>query len=182
MNRPLTLMALVLGLCAACGGSTSTVGGTADAGTLDTGSPGDGGCIEQAPTQGSPCTPDEVLCNPGNFCCGGQWSCNTTTHKWNLLQGGCACEEGEAGIPDASSGDARPADAGSLSCGTLTCDPRTEYCSIEYSPIQGPTSYACVTPEGGMPSCGGMPTASSPGACGCYESPNGEVTIALCPP
>ena len=48
-------------------------------------------CIALTPTKGSPCTPDQLLCDRGNLCCGGEWSCNPTTNKWELLQGGCAC-------------------------------------------------------------------------------------------
>ena len=65
----------------------------------------------------------------------------------------------------------------------MTCDTATQICSIVngHLPDQAAT-YECVLSEGGPPSCSGAPAASSPGACGCYESAAGEVTDTLCPP
>jgi hypothetical protein len=95
--------------------------------------------------------------------------------------------DAEAGAVDAgadgatsSGGDAA---TGGFSCGPTTCDAATQICSIVngHLPDQAAT-YECVLSEGGPPSCPGAPGASSPGACGCYESPAGEVTSTLCPP
>lgn len=95
--------------------------------------------------------------------------------------------DAEGGAVDAGSTDATSprvdAAPGGFSCGPMTCDSATEICSIVngHLPSQAAT-YECVLSEGGPPSCSGAPSAVSPGSCGCYESPAGEVTSTLCPP
>jgi hypothetical protein len=70
-----------------------------------------------------------------------------------------------------------------FTCGTLTCDAATQSCSIVTSPLpNGQPSYACVTSDGGVPSCEGKSIATGPGMCGCYVSPAGAVTDTECPP
>jgi hypothetical protein len=63
------------------------------------------------------------------------------------------------------------------------CNSATEICSIVagHLPGEAPT-YACEAKDGGAPSCGGPNSAMMPGQCGCYASPNGEVTSTECPP
>jgi hypothetical protein len=69
-----------------------------------------------------------------------------------------------------------------FSCGDLTCDASTQYCSIVGSTHPGGSAtYACVVADGGVPSCG-SDAVSSPGMCGCYASPTGEITVMACPP
>jgi hypothetical protein len=70
-----------------------------------------------------------------------------------------------------------------FSCGSLTCDTATQSCSIVMPPLpNGQPSYACVTADGGVPSCDGKSIATGPGMCGCYVSPTGAVTDTACPP
>jgi hypothetical protein len=70
-----------------------------------------------------------------------------------------------------------------FACGDLMCNSATEICSIVAGHLPGEAStYACVASDGGPPSCGGPSSATMPGSCGCYASPNGEVTSTLCPP
>src|SRR5262245_58322908 len=70
-----------------------------------------------------------------------------------------------------------------FACGDLMCNSATETCSIINGNLPGEApSYTCKASDGGPPSCGGMNSATAPGQCGCYESPSGEVTTALCPP
>jgi hypothetical protein len=86
-----------LGAC-----SSSSSDATTD-GTKDVGPTGDGGCLLTTPKEGATCSDGDVLCNPGNLCCEGSWSCNKTTHTWNLLRGGCACGPFDTGTTDSGS-------------------------------------------------------------------------------
>jgi hypothetical protein len=151
-------------VAAACSSTTTTPDGGG----------GDGGCIEQNPAVGSACSTGDVLCHPGNPCCEGELVCSASTHTWQLLQGGCACEV-EAGADHVTGG---------LTCGaSLTCNPVTQVCLIVNGHLGGqkPT-YACTAPDGGgAPSCAGMQQAMAAGLCGCYES-RGQVTVTECPP
>jgi hypothetical protein len=138
---------------------------------------GDGGCIEETPTRGAPCTTSEVLCHPGNVCCSGRWTCDGTTHEWGLVVGNCACVEAGSGEPDSS--------GGSFPCGPgMECRAATQYCLKVNGHLGGmKPSYECRSPDGGGgPSCDGMGIAKAPGDCGCYKSPSGAVTITECPP
>lgn len=70
-----------------------------------------------------------------------------------------------------------------FSCGPMTCETATQSCTIAMSSLpNGQPSYACMTADGGVPSCDGKSIASGPGACGCYVSPTGAVTETECPP
>jgi hypothetical protein len=196
MRRVLGLLTVfIVTLAGSCGGTvTGKIGEDGGEGGLDTGGPidggsdakgrtdsgvdaggrGDGGCLEETPTQGSPCTAAEVLCHPGNECCSGRWTCDPMTHQWDLVRANCAC------FPDAG-GDSSTS-TGHFACGPSdTCDAATQYCLIVNSPVGHTTTYSCETPDGGgAPSCHGS-SLKSPG-CGCYQSPIGEVTITECPP
>ena len=83
MRHALLLFALAFVASAGCSSNSS-------GGSVDSGPRGDGGCLLDKPVQGAPCTGDEVLCDPGNLCCGGEWRCDAS-HTWNLVHGGCPC-------------------------------------------------------------------------------------------
>jgi hypothetical protein len=91
--------------------------GSSSGGSTDSGATGDGGCLLATPTKGAPCSGTEVLCNPGDFCCTGEWVCDANTHTWNLLQGKCACVDAappnDTGASvDSASEDTTTSDAG----------------------------------------------------------------------
>ncbi len=174
-------------LAAACGGSGSTGGGFPDGGGDSCGVAcgdatsagsclgGQGGCI--AP--GAPCSASIVgqdTCPTGFVCC---------DHEgFNM----------DSGLPPPPDGGADASDAPSATCGavpfacdTMSCDPTTQYCEIDHSPLPdgGSTGQCKPLTAGCACSCacvGMMSTAGSPGACGCYESPSGQITVGFCPP
>jgi len=173
----------ILTLAGACGGTVNgKIGRGASDGGVDDASPGEGGCLDETPTQGSPCTLEQVLCHPGNECCNGRWSCDPMTLHSGLVRANCACL---AGLLDGShaAGDSSMS-TGDFACGPSdSCNAATQYCHIVNGHLGGmkPT-YGCETVDGGgSPSCQGA-TAKAPGECGCYESASGEVTITDCPP
>ncbi len=129
-------------VAAACGGT----GGT----TIGDGGVGEGGCLEGTPTQGAACSQGQVLCNPGDLCCGGKWSCDATTNTWKLLQGGCPCAGGDAGHDaghadaskegaadapaDGNSGDASSGDGASC---PATCETASDCQTCPMKPFGG---------------------------------------------
>ena len=106
---------------------------TNETGCVTGGQPrGDGGCFIDTPTEGSCCNTGDTICQQGNPCCVGLWSCSPSTHTWIHEGLGCACEI-DAGPPV----DAPSTDTGSSrKCGTLTCN-SSEIC-VEQTTTGGP--------------------------------------------
>jgi hypothetical protein len=175
------------------GSSSGTSGGSSGAGDAGT------------------CSAD-AQCRTGNLCgflesdgCSAAGACfpvPSVTCKSVVLA--CACDgtdinvacnglpNGYAPKPLARSG-ACGLDSGAgghaFACGTATCNSAAQYCSIviyghAILPDGGQGSSqttTCGAFDGGA-SCPGGSGAMSAGACGCYESPTGEVTITECTP
>jgi hypothetical protein len=97
--------------------------------------------------------------------------------SFSLLVLGCGSSSG------GSSGGGGTGHA--FACGSTTCNSATQYCSIVTggAVVDGGTntSAGCASFDGGK-GCPGGSSATSPGQCGCYESPSGEVTITECVP
>jgi hypothetical protein len=93
------------------------------------------------------------------------------------------------GEPDAGS-DAVPDGSGNaesqrFACGPhKTCSSATQFCSAYIGPLGDPGSHTCVGSDQGVPpTCENQefgPPVMSPGQCGCYQSPTGDVTITYC--
>jgi hypothetical protein len=92
-----------------------------------------------------------------------------------------ACGSSSAGSADAGTGAGH-----SFACGSSQCNSATQYCSIVTGGVVSleggtNTSSTCASLDGGK-GCPGGSTATSPGQCGCYESPSGQVTNTECVP
>jgi hypothetical protein len=195
-----TMLALLCPLGLACSGATTSAptdastessstskDGAAESsltpkdGSAESGPAGDGGCLAKEPEVDASCTGNESVCEQGDPCCiGYEWTC--AGGHWSKLGLGCSCRI------DAGS-DAGQADAGPFTCGTHTCDPQRQYCEYGYSNIPtdaGPSigcesfDAACATAS--CACIGASISTTSPGSCGCYQSPSGAVTNAFCPP
>lgn len=206
-----TILTLLSPFGLACGGTTvaapadaaaessSTSGdGAAESsstpkdGSAESTPPGDGGCLTEEPRVGASCTENQSVCGQGDPCCiGYEWSC--VGDHWSKLGLGCSCRVDAGGDAGSDGGnEAGHADAGPFTCGTHTCDPEQQYCEYSYSGVAMPGTDAgprigCESFDAGCatPSCaciGASFSATSPGSCGCYQSPSGAVTNTFCPP
>jgi hypothetical protein len=81
----------------------------------------------------------------------------------------------DSGSIDAG-GDASD-DMNTFPCGGDVCLSHTQMCAILMTNVN---IYSCVDIDGGF-SCEGVTMiAASPGACGCFQSPTGNVTLTTC--
>ena len=148
------LIVATLGAFAACGGTSSPLldsddaGSQGDGGSRRDGSTHDGGgCVN--PVSGESCVAGQAVCGQvgdGNPCCDDAWRC--IGGKWQSMAADCACI------------------APSEACGDTTCKPG-QYCQVQPPGIAfedggaPPTSYECMNPPA---SCGGTAT------CACLEA------------
>jgi hypothetical protein len=158
----LSLLSLVVS-STACGGLATSSG--TETNSVDAGPLGEGGCIVDTPTQGAPCNPGQSLCYP-HSCARCGLSCDPSTHEWSAVTADCVCVQ-------------------EFACGPQDeCSSSTQYCREFVGPLSQPTTYSCVTMDaGGQPSCQALELGApvmSPGACGCFESDAGEVTVTYC--
>ena len=97
----------------------------------------------------------------------------------------CACgklaDESDAGdaAPD-SADDTTDIDANGFPCGEgstfVLCHPGTQFCLL--TKTSKTHAYQCIGEDDGPPVC--SPPVSSPGDCGCYTGPDGEIFITIC--